>query len=939
MLPQVTDSLPSGKSHLSQLTGLSLSIATRKKPAHVPTAKFVARPGFCQTGTELTVISNHYPLEIADSVVYHYDLDIEVTRGLTCPLVNDDNLWGRRGSGENGINVKKLRRMTYKTNRLVIQQMIDDHSMSPEQPFYGLIPVYDGLKNLYTAKPILEFERPKRVFTTIDDGTGPKVYAINIQYVGRIDLNDINLYYKKQLAFIPNECIQVLDIILRHGPNFCRIPVGKSLYVGSEASTRMPIGNGREVAFGYYQSVRGCMGGANLVVDRATTVFYAEGPLLSFVAQILAGNHMMPGGRLPDEERLLSVPQLRDYDRKKVEREVKNLQIEVHHLHYRRKYRISGLTYYPARDVTFRYLKNGEFQGMITIPDYFKREYGVELLYPNLPCVAVGNGNQKKFLPIEICHLVPNQVIQRKLAGEQLAKMVRTVASQQPAQRFGVIQDSIDSVVGDSLPFCNEFGVRIRNQPMMIEARVLDAPLLKYAGAEANSVQPQNGVWFMEKRQNLFKSATDLHDNWVLVNFAPYCTDEDAELFVDGLVSKAMEMGLQMSKPAKVARVYSYKPGMIEGIFQKAKSSASNLKLILFIVTGEESLYHEIKIVGDVQEGIPTQCVAEKNIRKLTPTFFSNLILKINTKLGGVNSVLSPEQPLPEILSASEGVMIIGADVTHPSADRSVISSVAALVGSYDSNCSQYYASVRVQAKDKQEVIKNMDDMAVELLQKYRDENHGKLPKHIVIYRDGVSEGQFSHVLRQELGFFHLACDKIKAGYSPMITLIIVQKRHHTRFLPAIEAQGVGRNRNIPPGTVVDKDCVDPTDFDFFLCSHFGVQGTSRPTHYYVLWDDNKFGADQLQKLTFHLCHMYAKCNRSISIPAPVQYAHLAAYRARIHIIGIYGSEFSGNSGSYDRNGRRFNRKEAEEAKLRMIQEYNETICVSEQVKRSMYFC
>ena len=36
-----------------------------------------------------------------------------------------------------------------------------------------------------------------------------------------------------------------------------------------------------------------------------------------------------------------------------------------------------------------------------------------------------------------------------------------------------------------------------------------------------------------------------------------------------------------------------------------------------------------------------------------------------------------------------------------------------------------------------------------------------------------------------------------------------------------------------------------------------GIQGTSRPSHYHVLWDDNHFEADELQQMTYQLCHTY----------------------------------------------------------------------------------
>lgn len=63
------------------------------------------------------------------------------------------------------------------------------------------------------------------------------------------------------------------------------------------------------------------------------------------------------------------------------------------------------------------------------------------------------------------------------------------------------------------------------------------------------------------------------------------------------------------------------------------------------------------------------------------------------------------------------------------------------------------------------------------------------------------------------------------------------------------------------------------------------TQGTSRPSHYHVLWDDNCFTADEFQLLTYQLCHTYVRCTRSVSIPAPAYYAHLVAFRARYHLV------------------------------------------------------
>lgn len=50
----------------------------------------------------------------------------------------------------------------------------------------------------------------------------------------------------------------------------------------------------------------------------------------------------------------------------------------------------------------------------------------------------------------------------------------------------------------------------------------------------------------------------------------------------------------------------------------------------------------ELKRVGEIVFGLATQCVQAKNVNKTTPQTLSNLCLKINVKLGGINSILLP---------------------------------------------------------------------------------------------------------------------------------------------------------------------------------------------------------------------------------------------------------------------------------------------------------
>ena len=92
--------------------------------------------------------------------------------------------------------------------------------------------------------------------------------------------------------------------------------------------------------------------------------------------------------------------------------------------------------------------------------------------------------------------------------------------------------------------------------------------------------------------------------------------------------------------------------------------------------------------------------------------------------------------------------------------------------------------------------------------------------------------------LSLELKALRLACADLKI--SPKITVIVVGKRHHVRFFPRNDADA-DKSGNCPAGTVVDREVANPAEFDFYLQSHGGLLGTSRPAHYNILCDENNF--------------------------------------------------------------------------------------------------
>ena len=107
----------------------------------------------------------------------------------------------------------------------------------------------------------------------------------------------------------------------------------------------------------------------------------------------------------------------------------------------------------------------------------------------------------------------------------------------------------------------------------------------------------------------------------------------------------------------------------------------------------------------DVELGIHTLHMLTAKVLKderKQDQYFSNVALKLNMKLGGVNHQLDPES-MRWLLQKK--TMVVGLDVTHPGpGSLAGTPSIAAAVASVDDKFAQFPASLRCQ-NSKQEVI------------------------------------------------------------------------------------------------------------------------------------------------------------------------------------------------------------------------------------------
>jgi len=314
-------------------------------------------------------------------------------------------------------------------------------------------------------------------------------------------------------------------------------------------------------------------------------------------------------------------------------------------------------------------------------------------------------------------------------------------------------------------------------------------------------------------------------------------------------------------------------------------------------VNAADPAYAVLKRECELRLGSPSQCFDAAKItnpKKATPGYFLNVLLKVNAKLGGVNHH-APDS-LPAVLRAKP-TLVLGADVYHdPAAGRR---SHSAFVGSHDAAATQYGGVVQQQGSREECVpFANAKRAAKYFILEYmRFTKTTTPPAQIVYLRDGVSDRQVLAVIESEVAAILAAAEEVKPGYVPQLLALTAVKRHHVRF-SGISSDAIDKSGNLQSGTVVDTEVVRPDLNEFFLFGHAGLKGTSRPCLYQVIYNGTAYDMDAAQELVFYLSHLHQRASRAVSLPAPVYYAHLLAYRAR-----YYAGKYAATGGERDVDG------------------------------------
>ncbi|KAM5573865.1 protein argonaute 1-like [Rosa sericea] len=861
---------------------------------------FPLRPGKGTTGKRFLVKANHFFAELTDKDLHQYD--VTITPEVTSRSVN----------------------------RAVMFQLV---KLSRDSHLSKRLPVYEGRKSLYTAGP-LPFQSKEFKITLLDDddeGQGlpsfkpyvliacifscnyflsllyhvfddgfllvarrEREFRVVIKFATRIDLHDLVLFFQGRKADAPEKALQVLNnIVLRELPISRYCPVGQSFY-DPGLGRKLPLGNGLESWHGFHQSIRPTQMGLSLNINMSSTAFTEPLPVIEFVTRLLNRN--------------IQAKPLGHSDRVKIEKALRGVKVEVtHRKNMPRKYRISGLTSQETRELAFPIDERGTMKSVV---EYFLETYGFAIQYPYWPCLQVGNQQRPNYLPMEVCKIVKGQRYSNILNERQTIALLK-VTTQRPFEKEHDIIQIVRHNAFDQDPYAKEFGIKISENMAQVEARILPAPRLKYhnTGKQKNCL-PRFGQWSMINKKMVNGGKVS---NWICINFSPNVQESVVKSFCYELAQMCHISGMVFNAEPVLPPV-SARPDQVEKVLKAqyhdvmTKIPGKELDLLVVILPNNNgSLY------GDLKRICETELVLVDAISRRIP------------------------------LVSDRPTIIFGAGMTHPHPGEDSSPSIAAVVASQDWPEITKYASLVCAQAHRQELIQDLfkqwqdpvegtmsGGMIKELLISFYGAT-GQKPQRIIFY----SEGQFYQVLLYELDAIRKACASLEPNYQPPVTYVVVQKSHRTRLFANNhgDRHAVDRSGNILPGTVVDSKICHPTEFDFYLCSHAGIQGTSRPAHYHVLWDENKFTADALQSLTNNLCYTYARCTRSVSIVPPAYYAHLAATRARFYLEPVTSDSGSMSSGMGGSGGGRNSRAPGPKASVRPLR------ALKENVKKVMFYC
>ncbi|XP_054153870.1 piwi-like protein Siwi [Oppia nitens] len=528
-----------------------------------------------------------------------------------------------------------------------------------------------------------------------------------------------------------------------------------------------------------------------------------------------------------------------------------------------RTYRISDLDFEQTPLSTFPKRDNTR----VSYVDYYRQQYNIPITDTRQPLLIAmpslreqrsGQTGQIMLVP-ELCNMTG---ISDSMADDFRVRQSLTRRTQQdPNQRVDHLNEFIGSLgrhpqIREDM---KKWDLEFDDSLVEVTGRQLDCEKIITRG-----LTPQTGISWEQKKgeftsdirgKQMF-SAVPINA-WTII-----CGRRDQNItqqFAQTLRQVLTPLGVGLGQP----QINVIDNDRTSTYVEASKAVPPSCQIIVVILpNNNKDRYDAIKKIFCCDHPMASQLVVSRTLSKNLMSVSTKIGIQMACKLGAEPWVLDIPPP---------NLMVVGFDVNRDSAMRE--RAIGAFVCSTNSTLTKWYSCVSPH-KNREELSNNFKMNFQSGLKRYYDINK-KPPQTIVIYRDGVSEGDIEYVYDYEL---KQITDSIKSIFNEIpikLCFTIVTKRINTRLFLRVNQN---QCHNPQPGTVVDSVVTRDDRYDFFLVSQSVRQGTVTPTMYNIIKDDTRWAPHRHQQLAYKLTHLYYNWIGTIRVPAPCQYAHKLAY-------------------------------------------------------------
>lgn len=445
-----------------------------------------------------------------------------------------------------------------------------------------------------------------------------------------------------------------------------------------------------------------------------------------------------------------------------------------------RTYRVDDVNFAASPLDTFE--MNGR---TVSYLEYYKSHYNLTIRDTKQPLlvhtedrVIIGKAEKERVvfcLIPELCYLTG--LTDQMRSDFRLMRDIASITRVTPNQRMAALRKYCAELNAnaETRSLLEGWGLRLAEEPLQLRARQLDVEEVIFGRAVQHSAGPQADFGKYATATEAF-SVVAL-DRWLLVytrNDAKF-----ADRFVECMEKNSRPMGIRVARPS-VEVLDADKTELWVRVLRRCIDARLQC-VVLICPTSRDDRYAAIKKVCCAELPIPSQVINARTLANdaKNRAIVQKIALQINCKLGG--SLWSVRIPFVH-------VMICGVDTYHDPAHKA--DSVAALVASLNGTYTAWFSRAILQRK-KEELSNGLCTALVGALTAYREHNE-RLPEKVILFRDGVGDGQLPMCRDYEVPQMEAAFAELEPGYRPTLTFVVVQKRINTRVF-AVSCGGMER--------------------------------------------------------------------------------------------------------------------------------------------------